>query len=158
MRVSQQALSSLPFHAATGITLVRLDPTVQMSMPVNDAVRGLGAPLHGGAIATLIDVAAGMAAATKADSYNPLEDGLVTLDMFLQFKGQPRSDVVVVEAVVIQQIAQLMRIECLVSDGGGRVIAQAAVSLLALPGRQKKKGVRITEEVQAAADAWVTSA
>ena len=75
--------------------------------------------LHGGAIATLIDVACGSTAA-RASSFQPGSNTLVTADLHVRYLGRPKGDVVRAEAQVMRAGRQLVVVECRVVDPGER--------------------------------------
>ena len=54
---------TLPLQAFLGLQVVRRGSPSRLEMPLTDEVRGAVAPLHGGALTTLVDVACGFAAA-----------------------------------------------------------------------------------------------
>ena len=53
----------IPLQSFLGLRVVQRGSPSRLEMPLSDEVRGVVAPLHGGALATLIDVASGFAAA-----------------------------------------------------------------------------------------------
>lgn len=150
LRIYQESLDSIPFHQTLGVALARIQPTVELTMTASDGLAGLGTALHGGALAALVDIAAGIEAGTKATGYDPLADGLVTIDTHLQFRAQPRTPTVTAEARLVQQVGTLLRIECSVTDGNGRLVAAAAVNSVVLPKRHRRRGVQLSEQMLAA--------
>lgn len=103
----------------------------EVRMPVRPAAFGSSANLHGGAIATLVDVACALAAARSTD-FDPMRESLVTVDMHVRYLGRPRTDWVVARAEVVRVGRQLIVIECKVRDGGadGHLIAIADFSMM----------------------------
>ena len=59
-----------------------------VSMPVQPNAFGFTANLHGGAVATLVDVACALAAA-RATDFDPMKESLVTADMHVRYLGRP---------------------------------------------------------------------
>ena len=76
-------------------------------MPVAPGAFNASGNLHGGAIATLVDVAAGSVAA-RTSSFRPGENTLVTADLHVRYLGRPKGDVVRAEARVMRAGRQLI--------------------------------------------------
>jgi len=133
----RQAHASTPLHQLLALTFVTgPDPAVvTVDMPVaRGAFNGSG-NLHGGAIATLVDVASGSAAA-RAGTFRPGENTLVTADLHVRYLGRPKSGTVRAEARVMRAGRQLIVVECRVADDLGNVIAFADFSAMIVPLRQ----------------------
>lgn len=125
----QERFRSQPLHALLGIELPtpRDDGTMVVEMPVRNEAFGTTGNLHGGALATLIDVASASAAA-RSSSFVPGENTLVTADLHVRYLGRPRTDVVRAEAQVVHAGRTLVVVECVVLDGEDRVIAKGDFS------------------------------
>jgi uncharacterized protein (TIGR00369 family) len=96
-------------------------------MPVRpEAFNGSG-NLHGGALATLIDVAAGSCAA-RASGFDPLVQSLVTADLHVRYLGRPKTDLVRAEARVMRAGRMLIVVECRVVDLEDNLVAFADFS------------------------------
>ena len=98
-------------------------------MPVRPNAFGFTANLHGGAVATLVDVACALAAA-RATDFDPTKESLVTADMHVRYLGRPRTDTVVARSEVVKLGSQLIVVECKVVDGNDHVIATADFSMM----------------------------
>jgi uncharacterized protein (TIGR00369 family) len=106
-------------------------------MPVAPNALGFTAALHGGAIATLVDLACALAAA-RFSGFDPMRESLVTADMHVRYLGRPRADEVVARAQVVKAGSQLIVVECKVvggtaDDGSDHVIAMADFSMMIVP-------------------------
>ncbi|HEX4775973.1 MAG TPA: PaaI family thioesterase [Acidimicrobiia bacterium] len=126
-----------PLHQLLGIRMVSTDEpgTVVVEMPVRpEAFNGSG-NLHGGAIATLVDVAAGSCAA-RASNFEPGVNTLVTADLHVRYLGRPKGDVVRAEARVMRAGRQLTVVEVRVMDPLDNVIAFADFSAMLVPRRE----------------------
>src|SRR4030081_3940852 len=126
-----------PLHKLRGIRMVQTDEPgkVVVEMPVApEAFNGSG-NLHGGAIATLVDVAAGSCAA-RASSFEPGKNTLVTADLHVRYLGRPKGDLVRAEARVMRAGRQLVVVECRVRDPLENVIAVADFSAMVVPLRE----------------------
>ncbi|MGH8984574.1 MAG: PaaI family thioesterase [Acidimicrobiia bacterium] len=88
--------------------------------------------LHGGAIATLIDVACGSMAA-RSSSFEPGRNTIVTADLHVRYLGRPKGDVVRAEARLLRAGRQLVVVECQVLDTLDNVIAAADFSAMVVP-------------------------
>ena len=104
-------------------------------MPVREEAFNASGNLHGGAIATLIDVAAGSAAAQNS-AFVPGQNTIVTADLHVRYLGRPRGDLVRAEAKVMRAGRQLVVVEVRVLDPGDRVIAFADFSSMVVPLRE----------------------
>jgi uncharacterized protein (TIGR00369 family) len=83
-----------PLHELLGLEIVEIgEKHAVLSMPVRPAAFNTTGNLHGGAIATLIDVAAGTAAA-RGSGFEPGRQSLVTADLHVRYLGRPHGDMV----------------------------------------------------------------
>ena len=108
-------------------------------MPVAPGAFNGSGNLHGGAIATLVDVASGSAAA-RAGTFRPGENTLVTADLHVRYLGRPKGTVVRAEARVMRAGRQLIVVECRVADDLGNLIAFADFAGMIVPLRQPLRG------------------
>ncbi|MCX7621588.1 MAG: PaaI family thioesterase [Acidimicrobiales bacterium] len=131
-----------PLHALLGIDFVD-DATfpdgtpvsegiVVVSMPVRPEAFGQGGNLHGGAIATLIDVASASAAA-RASAFEPGKNSLVTADLHVRYLGRAKGNTVSAYASVVRSGRQLVVVECRVLDDLGNLVAVADFSSMVVP-------------------------
>jgi uncharacterized protein (TIGR00369 family) len=123
-------LQETPLHGLLGIEVVEQGPGLAvMQMPVRrEAFNQIG-NLHGGAIATLIDLAAGIAAA-RGSGLDPGKEVLVTADLHVHYLGRPHGDMVYARARVINAGRQLTLVDCQVTDQEDRIIAAADLSMM----------------------------
>lgn len=132
---------STPLHRLLGLELVEIgERHAVLSMPVRPEAFNSTGNLHGGAIATLIDVAAGTAAA-RGSGFRPEEQGLVTADLHVRYLGRPRGDTVFARAEVLKAGRRLVIVECRVADAEDRVIASADFSMMIVPRREPLRPV-----------------
>ncbi len=131
------AHSSTPMHQLLGLNFVGgPDPAVVVvEMPVAPGAFNGSGNLHGGAIATLVDVASGSAAA-RAGTFQPGENTLVTADLHVRYLGRPKGTVVRAEARVLRAGRQLIVVDCRVVDDLGNLIAFADFAGMIVPLRQ----------------------
>lgn len=126
---------SIPLHDLLGLEWDRPDlgaGIAEVRMPVAPPAMGFTASLHGGAIATLVDLTCALAAARNSD-FDPERQSLVTSDMHVRYLGRPRTDHVVARAEVVKVGRQLIVVECKVADEEGHVIAVADFSMMIVP-------------------------
>ena len=135
-----------PLHALLGLEYVddlggpdTAPGTATVRMPVRPDAFGASGNLHGGAIATLIDVAAASAAARNS-AFVPGENTLVTADIHVRYLGRPRGDHVLAQAHVVRAGRQLIVVECRVVDADDRVIAVADFASMVVPLRAPLPG------------------
>jgi len=131
----RDAFHETPLHRVLDLRFVEREPDVTIvEMPVRpEALNGSG-NLHGGAIATLIDVAAGSCAA-RASGFDPLEQSLVTADLHVRYLGRPKGDSVRAEARVMRAGRMLIVVEIRVLDTLDNVIAFADFSAMVVARR-----------------------
>ena len=126
-------LHEIPLHALLGIELVELGKAHSvLSMPVREQALNSTGNVHGGAIATLIDVAAGIAAALGSGLQRG-KQSLVTADLHVRYLGRPHSDLVYARAEMLRAGRQLIVVGCRVTDGEERLIASADFSMMIVP-------------------------
>lgn len=128
----------IPLHDLLGF---EFDPppagstVAEVHMPVRPEAFGFTPNLHGGAIATLIDLACGLVAAMASDVDFSTES-LVTADLHVRYLGRPNTDRVTARAEIVRMGSQLIVIDCKVTDGEGRIIASADFSMMRVPLRR----------------------
>lgn len=131
-----RAFEEIPLHALLGLRFVSYEGgEVVVEMPVREQAFNSTGNLHGGAIATLIDVAAGTAAAFGS-SFQPGVNTIVTADLHVRYLGRPRTDTVRAYASVLRAGRTLVVVECRVRDGLDRVVAAADFSAMVVPLRE----------------------
>jgi uncharacterized protein (TIGR00369 family) len=125
-----------PLHKLLGFRMIDGDEpgTVVVEMPVRPEAFNWSGNLHGGAIATLCDVAAGSCAA-RASNFEPGVNTLVTADLHVRYLGRPKGEYVRAEARVMRAGRQLTVVEIRVVDPSGNVIAFADFSAMVVPRR-----------------------
>jgi uncharacterized protein (TIGR00369 family) len=130
------AHAATPLHQLLGLQFAMSeDGAVIVEMPVAPGAFNASGNLHGGAIATLIDVASGSAAA-RAGTFRPGENTIVTADLHVRYLGRPKGKVVRARAQVMRAGRQLIVVECRVADELGNVIAFADFAASIVPLRQ----------------------
>jgi len=126
-----------PLHGLLGIALEPLDddnPAVVVAeMPVAPGAFNASGNLHGGAIATLIDVAAGTCAARNSPGFKPGETTIVTADLHVRYLGRPKGVVVRATARVVRAGRQLTVIDCQVTDELDNMVAVADFASMVVP-------------------------
>lgn len=114
--------------------------TAEVRMPARREAFGSMANLHGGAIATLVDLACALAAA-RCRGFDHTKESLVTTDMHVRYLGSHRAPEVVARAEVVKLGSRLIVVECKVisgegDDGGDHVIAVADFSMMVVERRK----------------------
>ncbi|MCB1248422.1 MAG: PaaI family thioesterase [Acidimicrobiales bacterium] len=107
-------------------------PRAEVRMPVQPNAFGFTANLHGGAIATMVDVACAMAAA-RFSGFDPFKESLVTADMHVRYLGRAKTEMVVARAEVVRKGRQLIVVECKVADTDDNLVATADFSMMIVP-------------------------
>lgn len=125
-----------PLHDLLALEIVEVgEEHAVVSMPVRAEAFNSTGNLHGGAIATLIDVAAGTAAA-RGSGFEPGRQSLVTADLHVRYLGRPHGDTVYARAELVKAGRQLIVVDCRVTDAEDRVIAAADFSMMIVPLRK----------------------
>jgi uncharacterized protein (TIGR00369 family) len=138
--LSEAAKFSIPLHDLLALDFVRPEHgsrTAEVTMPVAPNALGFTGALHGGAIATMVDLACALAAA-RFSGFDPMRESLVTADMHVRYLGRPRTDEVVARAEVVKAGAQLIVVECKViggtnDEGREHLVATADFSMMIVP-------------------------
>lgn len=113
-------------------------------MPVREEAFNSTGNLHGGALATLVDVSAGTAAALNS-AFEPGKNTIVTADMHVRYLGRPRGDTVRAESRVLRAGRQLVVVECHVLDPDDRLIVSADFSSMVVPLREPLRPSRYAD-------------
>jgi uncharacterized protein (TIGR00369 family) len=132
-----ERLQGSPLHRFLGFRVTRIDDeVVVLEMPIApDAFGGTG-NLHGGALATLIDVTSAMAA-SRANPFDFETHSLVTADLHVRYLGRPSGgEAVRAEARVVRAGRMLMVVETRVLDVDDKVIATGDFSSMLVPRRK----------------------
>lgn len=104
----------------------------QVRMPIQPNALGFTGFLHGGAIATLVDMTCALATA-RATAFDPTRESLVTSDMHVRYLAAARGDWVTATADVVRVGSQLVVIECKVCDSEDKLVATADMSVMRVP-------------------------
>jgi len=124
----QRRFEATPLHALLGLEILPPDPNdlslAVVTMPVTPAAFGSTGSVHGGAIATLVDVSCA-SAASRSSSFRPGENTLVTADMHIRYLGRPKGEMMRGEARVLRSGRTLIVVQGTVLDDLDNVIATA---------------------------------
>lgn len=129
---------SIPLHDLLGFEFEAPpegSTVAEVHMPVRPEAFGFTANLHGGAIATLVDLSCALAAA-RASGFDPATESLVTADMHVRYLGRPTTDRVTARSEIVRMGRQLIVIDCTVHDGEGHTVAVADFSMMRVPLRR----------------------
>lgn len=107
----------------------------EVTMPVEPDSMGVNENLHGGAIATMVDLACALAA-TGATNFDFESESLVTVDMHVRYVGRPRTGTVVAKAQVVRLGSKMIVIECKVEDTDGHLVSSADLGMMRVPLRR----------------------
>lgn len=123
-------------HTLLGLEFAPFDGGLtRVTMPIGPNAIGANGNLHGGAIATLVDVSSALAA-VRSRTIDFEVESLITTDLHVRYLGQPRSASVHADAEVLRAGRQLIVVACTVADEGGHVIASADVGLMVVTRRR----------------------
>jgi uncharacterized protein (TIGR00369 family) len=146
------ASQDIPLHAMLGLQWEWPDKgatVAEVRMPVAPPAFGFGPSLHGGAIATMVDLACALAAARGTD-FDPERESLVTSDMHIRYLGKARTDFVIARAQIVRVGRQLITVDCKVTDEDDHLVASADFSMMrvALRGAPPNTAAAETERPQ----------
>jgi uncharacterized protein (TIGR00369 family) len=143
---ARRNLTRMPLHRLLGITVREPDESglVVAEMPVRPEAFNMSGNLHGGAIATLIDVAGGSCAA-RASAFDPSTQSLVTADLHVRYLGRPKGATVRAEARALRSGRMLIVVEIRVLDALDNVIASGDFSAMVVPRRAPLEGARTSD-------------
>ena len=128
----------IPLHDLLGLEFVAPadgSHTAEVRMPVRPEACGPTGSLHGGAIATMVDLACALAA-VRSSNFDAETESLITADMHVRYLGRPRTGAVTAQAHVVKTGTQLIVVECRVVDGNDHVIAVADFSMMKVARRR----------------------
>ncbi|HEX9765928.1 MAG TPA: PaaI family thioesterase [Nitriliruptorales bacterium] len=127
-----------PLHALLDLTPIKMDgqDEVVFRMPTTGGALNSSGNIHGGAMATLIDMTAGTTVALGNPRFKPGENTLVTADMHIRYLGRARGDWVEATGKILRVGRQLTIVEVTVRDDDGRLIATADFGAMLVPHRQ----------------------
>ncbi len=131
-----ERLQLSPLHRFLGFRATRLEEDVCiLEMPIDPNAFGGTGNLHGGALATLIDVTSAMAA-SRASPFDFETHSLVTADLHVRYLGRPSGgDSVRAEARVVRAGRMLVVVETRVLDHADKIIATGDFSSMLVPRR-----------------------
>jgi len=140
------AFTMTPLHRMLGLRFLDQEPggPIVIEMPVAPPAFNGSGNLHGGAIATLVDVAAGSCAG-RASGFDPVQQSLVTADLHVRYLGRPKGDPVRAEARLVRSGRMLIVVEVRVLDPLDNVIAVADFSAMVVERREPLAGVIATD-------------
>lgn len=139
-------VDSIPLHQMLGLRYRAPEPGVghaEVRLPIQPEALGFTGSLHGGAIATMVDLACALAA-VGISGFDPAEETMVTSDMHVRYLGRPRTDTVIAKADVVKQGKQLIVVECRVVDEEDHLVAHADFSMMIVPLRTPMDETRPT--------------
>lgn len=116
-----------PYGKLLGITSEAIEPDrVRVRLPYREAVTTIGDMVHGGAIASLVDVAA-TAACWASPSVDPTSRG-TTIGFSINYLNAGRGQDLIATAEVIQRGKAIVVCQVSVRDGAGVEAARATVT------------------------------
>ena len=125
--IMKRFVPASPFVAHVGMQLVRLEPdTAEIALPWSEQVVTIGEMVHGGAIASLIDVA-GMAAAW-ASAEVPQNMRGSTVGMTVQYLSAANKTDLVARGRVTKRGKSLVYVDVDVRDGDDAPVAKGLVT------------------------------
>lgn len=126
----------IPLHDLLGLEFASPETDsgrAEVRLPIRAGALGPTGSLHGGAVATMVDLACALAAVSTG--FDAAVESLITADMHVRYLGRPRTDEVVALATVVRRGSQLIVVECRVTDTDDHVVAVADCSMMRVPRR-----------------------
>jgi uncharacterized protein (TIGR00369 family) len=124
------------FWRYLGVTVVASDEgRVRLRVPIRDDLRNAaGAPVHGGVLSALVDMAVGGALATLHEA-SAGGVGQSTLDLNVSFLSAARGDELFAEGRILRRGRSIVFGETTVTDGEGKVVAVGRATYMIIPPR-----------------------
>jgi uncharacterized protein (TIGR00369 family) len=108
---------------------------VRLRVAVRDDLRNdVGAPVHGGVLSALVDMAVGSALATTRTNAAAGVDQ-TTLDLNVSFLGAARGDTLIAEGRLLRRGRTIVFGEARITDGEGALLAVGRATYMVLAGR-----------------------
>lgn len=127
----------IPLHDYLGLRFVQDGSPSRVELDLAECTRGAVAPLHGGVLATLIDVACG---AAVAGGFDPTTSVPVSTDLSVRFLRQPKTSPLVAEASVVHAGRSAMIVDCVVTDGNGKQVGRGSGTYRIITGFHEHAG------------------
>lgn len=125
--IIRQFLSASPYVAHLGLQVIAIEPGVaRLSLPFTDSLITVGSIVHGGAIASLIDVAA--AAAAWSDAEIPANMRGVTVGLTVTYLAAASKEDLHATARVLRRGRSLVYLDVEVNGASGNAIAKGLVT------------------------------
>lgn len=125
--IIRQFLPTSPYIGHLGIQLTMIQPgRAQLSLPFGDALVTSGTIVHGGAIASLIDTAAAVAAWSNAEV--PANIRGVTVNLTVAYLAPAEKEDLQAIARVLRHGRKLVYLDVEVSSASGSAIAKGLVT------------------------------
>jgi uncharacterized protein (TIGR00369 family) len=127
MELMRQFVPSSPYVGHLGIQLVEIEPgRAVLSMPFTESLVTIGTVVHGGAIASLIDIAATVAAWSDADIPENVRGATVALSV--TYLSAAEGEDLQAEARVLRRGRSLVYCDADVRTAGGEPAARGLVT------------------------------
>jgi uncharacterized protein (TIGR00369 family) len=125
---------STPVHEFLDIRIVEIGPDYAvLSMPVRPQALNRNGTIHGGVLATLMDVSAGVSASRHVQANRP-DAVLVTSDLHIRYLKRHRGDMLLSRAHNVQVGNTVVVVECQILDED-RVVAVGDLSMMVIDRR-----------------------
>jgi uncharacterized protein (TIGR00369 family) len=125
--IVRQFMAASPYVGYLGIQLVTMQPGVAMLiLPFKDSLVTIGTIMHGGAIASLIDTAAAVAAWSDVDASTSGRG--TTVNLTVSYLAPAEGEDVQAVARVLRRGRNLIFLDVEVTSASGRAIAKGLVT------------------------------
>lgn len=125
--IIRQFLSASPYVAHLGLQVISIEPGIaRLSLPFTSSLVTVGSIVHGGAIASLIDVAA--AAAAWSDAEIPANVRGVTVGLTVTYLAAASKEDLQATARVLRRGRSLVYLDVEVNGASGNAIAKGLVT------------------------------
>jgi uncharacterized protein (TIGR00369 family) len=126
-RVMRDFLPQSPFAQHLGLEIVEIGAgSARLRAPFRPELATIGETVHGGAIATLIDTAAMVAAWSDADIPDNLRGATVSLNV--SFLAPAQGEDLIADAEVVHRGRRLVTVDVRASSASGPMVAKALVT------------------------------
>jgi uncharacterized protein (TIGR00369 family) len=121
----------IPLHDYMGLHVEFVEDGAKVTVPLTHAIKGGVAPVHGGIVATLVDVACASSVGRDWDQSTEIP---VSTDLHVRYFSQPKVSPLVAEAHVVHRGSRIIGVECTVRDGADRQVARGNGTYMIVPG------------------------
>lgn len=137
--IIRDGVENSPFYRHMGLEVTGLGPGwATFKMPVGRRLWNVGNIVHGGAITSIADAAAGVALATLLDK---VQERLITIEMKVNFCAPVREGSLLARGEVVQKGKRVAICEVEVTDEDDRLVAKGISTYMVIDTERQRSAV-----------------